>query len=97
MKTVVSHIKPADTVLSQNASIEKFYGVEVSVRQRGFISQYLYHKGAFSIRSLDGLTYCNTINEESLQKAIDASLAQGWRVFEFDTAKELFMWMFDLK
>lgn len=85
-----------EIVVSTETSINKYYGVEFDTNIRGFISRREFETGYFTIFSTDKLTGGNGwdyYDKQSLPDIIDMLIDNNYKVFEFDTFKELMEWI----
>lgn len=97
MKDVVQrHNSEVTRVYVENANLNKYYGVDCD-GEREFIMSPKYRSDEYRIICADGMTYGNCryehCEDKSLQGIIAAALNDGLKVYEFDSARELFKWM----
>lgn len=103
MKKLVQD-KQIPTFTAEEARINKFYGAQkISDNSKGFISRPYYKDGKFQIKTIDNITEGNNFNytgecNVTLLERLDTFLKRillhnQFNIFEFDTAKELFLWL----
>ena len=95
MKKVV--LEKEETVELTNVDPRKYYGVLRSCGSKGFITRRNYREGLYSAYCCEGVTRANSWNlqdsdtlDSVIKKLIDILY---FKVYEFDTAKELFTWL----
>ncbi len=97
MKQVINEI-PQDYVYSGKACKSKYYGIQSRLNGKGFILRADYGDDQlYTNRSIQGLTYGNswpTIPASSnIQQYIKNLIEGSFKVFEFETPQELFLWL----
>ena len=97
MKEVITEIPQVNIRNVAETTPSKYY----AFRHRksgmtGFIVQAVYCQGCFHALSSEGLTYHNTFPDYKADCIVDIIsnlLKDGNKVYEFDTAKEMFAWL----
>lgn len=97
MKQVIENKPEATTTFCKDVNGRKYYGVNPTYNQKGFIIQEKYREGLFSAVSGDGLTRRNgwdlIKSSSSLPQYIENLIKADFKVFEFDSPQELFAWL----
>ena len=100
MKRIILSENSERFMFSKAASDDKFYGVLSSKGSRGFIFREEYRGGRYRNICVDELSRGNSWSSmyaESLKEAIDKFINFvgdiHFAVFEFDSQKELFLWL----
>jgi len=101
MKKVIIESKSFQTVLASQANSEKFYGVVLNQNLRGFITRQGYEKGGWVIAAAgpglsDGRNYYSShpaFQENGIEKAIANFTLKYSEIYEFDSFKELALWL----
>lgn len=95
MKQVVTQ---SNTVNIQNIDPEKYYGTFCDECGKGFVTRQDYEEGDYTILSVREVTKGNGFNQYNdillfacLRNFLKAKKSR--KVFEFDTAQELFKWL----
>jgi hypothetical protein len=88
--------------MTSAVSKSKYYGIQQKVNgcKKGFLHRERFNLGNYSIRCIDYLTEGNSWDipewrSSELQVTIEILIKdeRGFDVYEFDTAKELFLWL----
>lgn len=93
MKKMVKEYK--ETNLTCNACVEKFYGLE-SFDRRGFITRTDFASGDFIVIAARQVTNGNcwpVFVSKNIVELIENLINNSFNVFEFDTGKELSLWL----
>lgn len=82
------------SVALTTVSPNRYYGVN-SGHSIGFITQKEYRYNEYVVRCADGITYANywSFSNSSLPALINELISCNFKVYEFNTAAELFDWM----
>jgi hypothetical protein len=96
MKEVITVKTKLKTIEASKVSPIKYYGVRDSVGDRGFITRSEYESGDYIVLCVEEVTEGNgyyTDTTESLSELITSLVNLEFKVYEFDTYKELFKWL----
>lgn len=96
MKQVVTEIPTVDFILTSKISLSRFYGAEIPFF-KGFIHRKDdSHFSNFKLYLVNNITTGNGIvsgEDPILSQCIKKVIDSGYKVFEFDTYQELFVWL----
>ena len=73
-----------------------YYGVKMSINQKGFISRRDYGSGDFRLYAVEAVTrgnYWCSYDSTDLKSILSTLLDRSKEVFVFDTPQELFEWL----
>lgn len=95
MKRVINSKVKRESVNSSDLNSRKYYGVDIN-GFRGFISRERFEEGDYRLLCPDSLTEGNgwvMMERDTLEKTVDAVIADGQSVYQFDTFNELMEWV----